>query len=583
VTGDSKKSITLNGTGVSPGIATGKAEVYHNELEDMAAYPIDPGAVEDEVARYTAALDAVRSHLAESAVLVSEKIGPSEAGIFDAQIEILSGTLFTKTIPRAVRQKLTNVEAVLLKSLRDLQRTLRSEGTKGIGEKLTDIGDLHRQIVHLLIKKNPQCIILYDTVILTAREFLLSDMTLFPLDRVIGLVSETGGTNSHTAIMARSLAIPAVMGVPGAGHVIKNGDFLIVDGSSGEVLINPDPDVRAAYEKKIEEERVAQRRMEALIDLPTRTVDGTPVALFANISGPQDLSQAKRYGAAGVGLFRTELPFLMGEHFIAEDEQFSLYRQVITEMEGRPVTIRTLDLGGDKILPQDVFAREANPFLGLRSIRFSLRYRDIFVTQLRAILRASAFGSVRLLFPMVSSQDELTQIVDIYRRVRRDLEAEGVRPAVEPSLGIMIEVPSAALMAESFLAEFDFASIGTNDLIQYTLAVDRGNRWVSDLYSPYDPAVLRLIAMTADAGKKLKKEVNVCGEMASDPASVVLLIGMGMTVLSMESRHLLKIKQTVNSIDRAEAEKAARRALSMKSAREVKEFITGAFDLPKGD
>jgi len=373
------------------------------------------------------------------------------------------------------------------------------------------------------------------------------------------------------------------MGVEKASSFITNGDFIIIDGSTGDVVVNPDSEQQELYNEKVSREREIQDRMEALIDLPSETADHQPVTLMANISRFEDVSQARRNGAVGVGLFRTEIPFLMGEHFISEEEQYILYRKVITGMGEYPVTIRTLDLGGDKVLTQDIFNREANPFLGLRSIRFSLRYREIFITQLKAILRASAFGRVKILFPMVTAIDELATITEIYGNVREEAARQGVKPLVEPQLGVMIEVPSSALMAESFLDRVDFASIGTNDLIQYTLAVDRGNRLVSNLYSPYNPAVLKLIEMTAKAGRTTGKEVSVCGEMASDPVSAILLLGMGITVLSMEPRHLLSIKDIIISVRKDAATHAARHALSMKTAREIESFIVREFKLRRGD
>jgi phosphotransferase system enzyme I (PtsI) len=577
------KQITLKGIGVSPGIAMGTAEIYHNELEDITVYPIPKEEVHREIERYFVALDSVGSHLKESAQIVTEKLGTTEAGIFDAQIALLAGTLFRKTIPASIKRDLVNVESILQKSLKDFLNAPPGPHGEEIKKRQQDIKDIHRQIIHLLVKKNPHCIILYDTVILTAREFLPSDMTLFPPGQVLGLIAEMGGMNSHAAIMARSSGIPAVMGVQQASSLITNRDFLVIDGSTGDVLVNPDPEDQEAYIERIARAREIQDRMEALIDLPSETTDHESITLMANISRFEDVGQAKRYGAAGIGLFRTEIPFLMGEHFIAEEEQYGLYRKVITEMEGRPVTIRTLDLGGDKVLTQDIFNREANPFLGLRSIRFSLRYQEIFVTQLRAILRASAFGRVKILFPMVTALDELATIATIYRRVREEVAGQGIKPLVEPLLGVMIEVPSAALMAESFLDRVDFASIGTNDLIQYTLAVDRGNRLVSELYSPYNPAVLKLIDMTAKAGKSTGKEVSVCGEMASDPVSAILLLGMGISILSMEPRHLLKIKEIIVTIRRGDAARAAHQALSMETAREVEDYIVRKFKLPKGD
>lgn len=581
VSGKRIEEIELNGLGVSPGVAMGRVELYLNEVEEIAVNHIAREDREDEVKRYFDALSSVDKHLTGDARLVSKMIGRTEAAIYFAQLEMLKGSLFQKTIPDKIMEDGINAESVVLEKLKafDKEDAQSTDSDHEIHEKhKMDIRDLKRHIIGHLTKKNPQCLLLFDEVILVAPELLPSDMTLFSHRRVLGLVTETGGKNCHAAILARSQGIPAVMGIKNITRLSKMGDSIILDGSSGSVYVNPKKNTHQTYIKKKEVETSAHRKMEERIDLPSVTADGVSISLLANIGRYEDVSLALKYGAKGIGLFRTELPFLMGEHFVTEDEQYELYREVISKMDGLPVTIRTLDLGGDKFFAHDLIDREDNPFLGLRSIRFSMKYADIFATQLKAILRASRHGRVKIMFPMLTSIVEAKEIFKIYERIKKSVEHSGVRPKYEPTLGVMIEVPSAALMAKEFLNYFDFASIGTNDLIQYTLAVDRGNRAVSGLYTPYEPAVLKLIAMTAEAGKAAGKEVNVCGEMASNPLLAYLLIGLGIRVLSMEPRSILKAKSAILSTDVAKAERAAKRVLEMATPSEVEDFLKRELD-----
>ncbi|MBN1574196.1 MAG: phosphoenolpyruvate--protein phosphotransferase [Deltaproteobacteria bacterium] len=570
------KEVEFQGLGVSPGVAIGRAELYLNEVEETAVIQIPPDGREDEVKRYFDALSSVKEHLAGDARIVSKMIGRPEAAIYIAQLEMLKGTLFQKAIPEGIMEKGINAEAVVLDRLKSFERM--EEGLSGSHSEMRekhkmDIRDLKRHIIGRLMKKNPQCLLFFDDVILVAPELLPSDITLFSQRQVLGIVTETGGRNSHAAILARSQGIPAVMGINRFTRKVGMGDGLIIDGSSGSVYLNPKQKTRKRYLEKRDREISARQEMERLIDLPSVTTDGVHVSIMANIGRSEDASLAKKYGAQGIGLFRTELPFLMGEHFVSEDEQYELYREVISMMDDLPVTIRTLDLGGDKFFAHDLIDREDNPFLGLRSIRFSMKYADIFLTQLRAILRASAHGRVKIMFPMVTSIVEIEEILKIYEAAKKDVIAKGIKPKHEPALGIMIEVPSAALMAGEFLRHFEFASIGTNDLIQYTLAVDRGNRAVSGLYTPYEPSVLKLIAMVAKAGKACGKEVNVCGEMASNPLLASLLVGLGIRVLSMEPRSILRAKSALLSTDAKRAEAVARRVLGMATPLEVENFL----------
>jgi phosphoenolpyruvate-protein phosphotransferase (PTS system enzyme I) len=577
------EEVKFSGLGVSSGVAIGKAELYLNEVDEIFVINIAPVDRAAEVERYFGALSNVKEHLEGDARLVSKMIGQSEAAIYLAQLEMLKGSLFQGEIPDAIMAEGVNAESVLLEKLKALKKRVMSGGeatdsNSEMTEKyMMDVRDLKRHIIGRLTKKNPQCLLLFDEVILVAPELLPSDMTLFSHKRVLGLVTETGGKNCHAAILARSQGIPAVMGIKNITSLVKMGDNLILDGSSGQVHVNPKRKTRQKYIEKRDVETSAQMKMEELIDLPSVTKDGVSISLFANVGRIEDATLAKKYNVGGIGLFRTELPFLMGEHFISEDEQYELYKDVITVMGDMPVTIRTLDLGGDKFFTHDMIDKEDNPFLGLRSIRFSMRYRDIFITQLKAILRASQHGRVKIMFPMVTSIVEIGEILEIYKKVKVEIEDGGIKPKYEPELGVMIEVPSAALMAKEFLTHFDFASIGTNDLIQYTLAVDRGNRAVSGLYSPYEPAVLKLIAITAEAGRVTGKEVNVCGEMASNPLLASLLVGFGIRVLSMEPRSILKTKSSIISMDVVRAEQAAKKVLEMATPLEVEEYLRGIF------
>jgi phosphoenolpyruvate-protein phosphotransferase len=411
--------------------------------------------------------------------------------------------------------------------------------------------------------------------ILVAEELTLSDLAAIEPERLSAIALATGGATSHATILAKSFEIPTVVGVGSLLETVQEGDSLVVDGNAGAVYVSPSRDVLGEYERLDREYRAFNRELEALHDLPAETADGRRITLEANIGLMGDLAFAHRHGAEGVGLYRTEFPFLTYRDFPDEEEQLRLYRRVIDALGPKRVTLRTLDLGADKYPSYLRLAKEENPFLGWRSIRISLEVPDLFKLQLRAILRASVHGSVRLLLPMISSLEEVWRSKELLEETRRELRQEGIAFDEEMPVGIMVEVPSAVLQAEELAREVDFLSLGTNDLIQYLLAVDRNNRKVAPLYEPLHPAVLRAIAATVRAAKKAGKPLGICGEMASDPVCALVLIGLGIEQLSMGSFYIPSIKRLVRSVEYATARDMVRKVLEMSSAQEIKGYLFG--------
>jgi phosphoenolpyruvate-protein phosphotransferase len=442
-------------------------------------------------------------------------------------------------------------------------------------ERSTDVRDIGQRLLKNLLGVQDADRELPEGGVLVAEELTLSDLAAIAPERLHGIVLATGGATSHATILAKSFEIPTVVGVDSLLDSVQEGDSLIVDGNSGVVYLRPPKDVMAEYERLDREYRAFNRELEALHDVPAVTTDGHRVTLEANIGLMGDLAFADRHGAEGVGLYRTEFPFLTYRDFPDEEEQVRLYRKVIEALGDRRVTVRTLDLGADKYPTYLRLAKEENPFLGWRSIRISLELPELFKVQLRAILRASVHGDVRLLLPMISSVDEVRRAKELLAEARRELTKEGV--AFDPKLpvGIMVEVPSAVMQAEELAREVDFLSLGTNDLIQYLLAVDRNNRKVATLYEPLHPAVLRAIAATARAAKKAGKPLSICGEMASDPVCALVLIGLGIDQLSMGSFYIPSIKRLIRSVEYATAREMARKVLDMSSAQDIKGYLFG--------
>jgi phosphoenolpyruvate-protein phosphotransferase len=412
--------------------------------------------------------------------------------------------------------------------------------------------------------------------ILVAGDLSPADVTLIEGDHFQGIVLSTGGVTSHASLLAKSFEIPTVVAVENLLETVREGDSLIVDGNSGVIYLNPNQEIHREYDRLERDYLAFNRQLDEIRELPAETPDGHRVSLYANVGLMTDVTSARTHGAQGVGLYRTEIPFLAHHDFPNEDEQYALYRRVVEEMGGKPVTIRTLDIGADKYPP---YVRrvdsEANPFLGWRSIRISLEVAEIFRTQLRAILKAGALGQVRLLIPMVSSLEEVLKVKAILAEVKEELEQEGVPYDRTMQLGIMVEVPSVVQMASRLSREVDFLSIGTNDLIQYLLAVDRGNRRVAGLYEPLHPAVLSTIMQVIQAAKGEGKRVGMCGEMAGDPLYTLLLLGMGLEEFSMESLYIPVVKKVVRTVTLQAARESAEIVLRMDTVGEIKKFLFG--------
>ncbi|MHC4701634.1 MAG: phosphoenolpyruvate--protein phosphotransferase, partial [Planctomycetota bacterium] len=444
-------------------------------------------------------------------------------------------------------------------------------------ERAADIHDIERRLLKQLLGKKREAIEhLDEEVVIVARELSPTETAGFDRRFVKGIASDAGGRTSHAAIVARSLAIPAVVALEDLTAYVNAGDTIIVDGNRGIVIVNPNAETIAQYEQYSKEFTELEHRLDAIRREPAVTRDGTAITLLGNIEFPDEAEGVLEKGGDGIGLYRTEFLYLNTEVEPSEQDHYNAYAKTVQGLAGKPVVIRTLDLGADKYTQSKRFVREPNPFLGLRSIRFCLQNLTMFKTQLRAILRVSVLGDVRIMFPLITNLHELMQAKMILRDVMEDLDEESIPYNRDMPVGIMIETPSAALTAYSLAADCDFFSIGTNDLTQYTLAVDRGNELVSMLYSSVDPAVLRLIRTVTQDAHKAQIDLSVCGEMASEPEDVMLLLGMGVRTLSLSSPMIPEIKQIIRSVKLEDCTKIARKVLSMNSERQISAYLRNA-------
>ncbi|RAS30834.1 phosphoenolpyruvate--protein phosphotransferase [Paraburkholderia bryophila] len=547
-------SFTLHGIPVSRGIAIGRAYLIAPAALDVDHYLIEPAQIEGEVERFRAAqqqvhheLDALRADLAADA--------PSEMGAFiNVHSMILNDAMLVQETIDLIRTRRYNVEWALTEQLERLSRHFDDIEDEYLRERKADIEQVVERVLKALAGASVglgddvhgAC----DEMIVVAHDIAPADMMQFKTQTFQGFVTDLGGRTSHTAIVARSLGIPAAVGVQHASALIRQDDLIIVDGDHGIVIVDPAPIVLEEYSYRQSEKALEQRKLQRLKFSPTQTLCGTRIELCANIELPEDAKAAVDSGATGVGLFRTEFLFMNHKDRLPEEEeQFGAYRRAVELMNGLPVTIRTIDVGADKPLDSmsggDGYETAANPALGLRAIRWSLSEPQMFLTQLRAILRASAFGTVKILIPMLAHAQEIDQTLDLIREAKRQLDDAGMAYDPNVQVGAMIEIPAAAIALPLFLKRLDFLSIGTNDLIQYTLAIDRADNSVAHLYDPLHPAVLHLIAFTLREAKRAGVPVSVCGEMAGDPALTRLLLGMGLTEFSMHPSQILVVKQEV--------------------------------------
>jgi phosphotransferase system enzyme I (PtsI) len=553
-------SFTLHGIPVSRGIAIGRAYLIAPAALDVDHYLVEPNQVEEEVRRFCAAQDVVQHEL-DTLRNDLPHDAPSEMGAFlNVHTLILRDAMLAEASVDLIRTRRYNAEWALTEQLQMLGRVFDDVEDEYLRERKADIEQVVERVLKALAGSPSASDGLSGLngvgnepveMIVVAHDIAPADMLQFKKQTFRAFVTDLGGRTSHTAIVARSLGIPATVGVQQASALIRQNDVIIVDGDQGIVIVDPAPIVLEEYSYRQSEKQLEQRKLQRLKFAPAQTVDGTQIQLCANIELPEDAPAAVAAGAVGVGLFRTEFLFMnLGNHIPDEQEQFEAYRRAAEAMGGHPVTIRTIDVGADKPLDyrdesRDGYEVAPNPALGLRAIRYSLAEPQMFLTQLRAILRASAFGSIKILIPMLAHAREIDQTLDLISEAKRQCDDAGLAYDRNIKVGAMIEIPAAAIALPMFLNRLDFLSIGTNDLIQYTLAIDRADNAVAHLYDPLHPAVLYLIAHTIREGRRAGVPVSVCGEMAGDPALTRLLLGMGLTEFSMHPSQLLEVKQEV--------------------------------------
>ncbi|WP_018963590.1 phosphoenolpyruvate--protein phosphotransferase [Coprothermobacter platensis] len=549
--------MNIKGIPGAPGIGIGTASVLNKDL-NIPRFAFKNA--EEELNRLSDALEESKKQvtlLKERALKNSHK---DVADIMEAHLMMLDDPEFLGKVKQSIQEEKLNAEFAVWSVAQEYIETFEKMTDEYIKARAADLKDVAERIIRNLTGTLVDLSDLPEGTILVARDLAPSDTAQIDRDHVVGLVTDEGGPTSHVAIMARSFQIPAVVGTKTATQNIKNGDKLVVDGSEGIVEISPEKHVLEAYEKKLSGWKHEQEELSELITVPAITKDGTKVKLEANIGRPEDVETALKFGAEGVGLFRTEFLFMDRSSLPTEDEQFEAYRKALEGMKGKTVTIRTLDVGGDKDLPYLGLERENNPFLGWRAIRYCLDRKDVFKTQLRAILRASAYGNAAIMFPMISSVEEVIEAKKVLKEAQEELKKENVPFDEHISVGIMVEIPSAAVAADLLAPEVDFFSIGTNDLTQYTLAVDRDNQKVRDYYNPLHPGVLRLIKRVIEVGESTGKEVAMCGELAGDDKATEILLGLGLRVFSMTSSSIPRVKKVVISSQKEQSQKVAKEA-----------------------
>jgi phosphotransferase system enzyme I (PtsI) len=537
----------LTGIPASSGIVFGKAFLYlGDDFPEIPRNTIRKEQIEGERRRLGGAVEAAVRELTALNERAAREMSQEQAAIFETHLMMMEDGDFIGLIRGRLEQDLINAEWAVRKISNELIQKLADSTDPYLRERASDISDVSRRILNKLLSITRFSLAdLAEEAILVARDLLPSEALTMNKERVLALVMEMGSPTSHTAILARSFEIPAVLGLSNATREIKEGDLLVVNGGEGLVLINPDEKDLFQYEQAIHQYHAMFDGLLAQASLPAETTDGCRICIKANIETPGESEQARRFGAEGIGLYRSEFLFLTPDQAGDEENQFRAYSQVIKTMEGRPVTIRTLDVGGDKLLPEFQRGNEKNPLLGWRAIRFCLSLPELYKTQLRAILRASVYGNVGIMFPLISGIEELEQALDILEEAKGECRRRGHAYAQDIKVGTMIEIPSAAMTADILAEKSDFFSIGTNDLIQYTLAVDRGNERVSYLAQPTHPAILRLLKGIIDAAHAKGIPAAMCGELAGDTSATALLLGLGLDEFSMTAGAIPPVKQII--------------------------------------
>jgi len=564
----SNKEIRFRGVGVSPGLAHGVIHVVRDDLDDVVRYQIEPPQIGNEIARFEAALVQTRVQILEMQQKIAEAIGAKDAAIFDAHLLVVEDRTLIDEVLRRLETERCNVEWVFQEVASNYAETLSKIDDPYLRERALDIQDVTRRIVRNLQGKAPKTFLAAaEPHILVAHNLAPSDTAAMNRQFVVGIATDLGSRTSHTAIIARSLNIPAVVGLHDATHKLESGEHVLLDGYTGLLIVDPTGETLSYYGEVELRKGLVAKELRQLRDTSSTTSDGRHIVLSANIELPGDVDAVAENGAEGVGLYRTEFLFVNRDSLPSEEEQYQTYRQVAERVHPNPLIIRTFDLGGDKLAVGEVdVGDEMNPFLGWRAIRFCLENIDIFKTQLRAILRAGEVGNVKIMFPMISGLEELRKAKQVLEECRREI---GDGKTAKMEVGAMIEIPSAAISADLLAREVDFFSIGTNDLIQYAIAVDRVNERIAHLYEPTHPAVLRLLKMIADAAHANKIWVGVCGEMAADVALIPLLLGLGMDELSVGATSVPRVKMAVRSLATPECRQLVDDVLQLQTPSEI--------------
>jgi len=559
---------TFQGIAVSPGVVIAKAFLLEQFRERIPHHEVPGEFVPRELEMLDQAILGARTSLEEDRDRAEADLGPEPAKIFEFHLGLLADPTLMDPVRQRISDEAVTAAFAVSEAFSNLADRFRAMGSSVFRDKTRDVLDLERRVIdHLLGKSQDRLAEITEPVVIVTHEMTPMQAASLGETKVIGLASDFGGRTDHTSIVAAALGMPVVVGCQFLTEYVDEGDLIILDGNTGTVVVQPDEETIDQYRRRVRRQEETLTSITAASDLESVTLDGTHIHLMCNIEFPREIEAVLKYGGEGVGLYRTEFLYLSSTTEPTEDELYEQYRHCLDLLDGRPLTIRTLDLGADKFTQQQALVPERNPFLGLRSIRYSLQHLPQFKRQLRAILRASAHGPLKVMFPLITTMTELKQAKLVLEDAREELEDEGISTGSNMPVGMMIEVPSAALMASSFARDVEFFSIGTNDLIQYTVAVDRSNQRVASLYTATNPAVLRLVKAVLRAGKRRNIETSLCGEIAGDITYTMLLIGLGLRTLSLVPAQVPRVKQVIRRVDVKQCERLARKVGSFDSER----------------
>lgn len=565
----------LKGVPASPGIAISKVFKLKSESISIDPTIVDDSSVDTEVEKFVKAVEKSKSELKSLQSKVVRKVGLENAKIFDVHQLLLEDSVIIEETIHSIKKENKSAEFAFFHIMQKYENTLNGSSTNHFQNRSSDLRDVKRRVIrHIQGDRTDQLNQLSGSAVIVTNDLTPSDAVMLEKRKVLGFATDLGGRTSHAAIMARSMEVPSVVGLRRIFNLVEEGDRIVIDGNEGKVLIQPDEKTINHYRKLQEKYYDTNRKLDEIRDLKCLTIDGKEIELSANLEFSDEAESVKSHGAKGVGLYRTDYIYLTKEELPTEEEQFQEYRKIVKKISPDPVIIRTMDLGGDKLPKSFLIPPQENPFLGWRAIRISLDRKDIFETQLRAILRASGAGNVKILFPMISGLDEVHECKKALENAKSELQKEGIKYDLDIEIGVIIEVPSAALLADKIAKEVDFLSIGTNDLVQYLLAVDRGNERIAYLYQHLHPAILRMIKQIIMAGHQEGVWVGMCGEMASDPLSTLILIGMDLDEFSVSPIAVPEIKKIIRSTEYREAARIAKKVLQFDRPSEVERFMT---------